>query len=264
MEETRSSYSYVPIISKASDIIDYIALKRGGVAAGEIMRHFDIPKTSCYRILHTLSGCGLLSFSAADSLYYLGTKFSHFSIFSDHKHQILREASIPHLRELALSAGETAKLSILSNLECYVLQRIDGPRDVKVRVEIGTNFPLHAGASSKILFLSLDESVREPIIRGGLAKYTRCTITEPEKMRAELNAIAAQGYAVDSGEFTPGIGAVACPVTNHLGRTIAAVSVAYMTLGTEGDPVDTFLPCIKKAAEQISHDFISASMEPTM
>lgn len=264
MKEERSSYSFVPIISKASEIIDYTASKRGGATASEIMHHFGIPKTSCYRILHTLLRCGYLSFSDSANAYYLGPKFTCFSTFSEHKYNILREVSIPHLNRLAVSAKETAKLSILSNMECYVLQRIDGPLDVKVRVEIGTNFPLHAGASSKLLLLSLDEHTRREIIEGSLAKYTKYTITEPEKLTAELDQISRQGYSVDPGEFTLGIGAVACPVTDHLGNIIAAVSVAYTTIREEEDPVKTFLPYVKKTAEEISRDYILSSTNPSI
>lgn len=264
MKEDQSSYSYVPIIAKASEIMDYIALKRGGAAAGEIMRHFRIPKTSCYRILHTLLRYGYLSFSDRANAYFLGPKFTFFSTFSEHQYNILREVSIPHLKELAASANETAKLSIVSNLECYVLQRIDGPQDVKVRVEIGTNFPLYAGASSKILLLSLDERIRTELIENSLVRHTKHTITEPNQLNAELDLIARQGYAVDPGEFTLGIGAVACPVRDHLGRIIAAVSVAYTIIRAEEDPVKIFLSHVKKAAEGISRDFLSSSINPVL
>ena len=52
----------------------------------------------------------------------------------------------------------------------------------------------------------------DDVVRQGLVKLARNTITDPERLRSELLKIRAQGYAYDDFEFADDTRCVAVPV----------------------------------------------------
>ena len=50
-----------------------------------------------------------------------------------------------------------------------------------------------------------------------LKAYTPNTLTQPEQFTAELQRIREQGYAVENGEFKPGLRSVSAPIRNAFG-----------------------------------------------
>lgn len=259
-----SNYTIIPILSRASDIIDYIGERRGGISASELLAKFNLPKTSCYRILHTLVDCEFLSQDARTGLYHLGKKFSDYSTITDNKLHLLRKIAHPYLAELAKQTMETVKISVLSNMSCYVLDKVEGPRNIRISVDIGTIFPLHAGAASKILFSATGIHTRNMLFSKPFEAFTSKTITSQQKMINEFKRIERQGYALDLGEYIDGIGAIACPIYDYSHKIIAALSVAFATLSTKPEFVLSYLPQIQETAEAISRSFSQSCTDATI
>jgi len=69
----------------------------------------------------------------------------------------------------------------------------------------------------------LDRHLSAPLIR-----YTPRTITEPDKLRADLARIRKQGFAMDMGEHSLTVHAVAAPVMDPAGRFLGALSIPYL------------------------------------
>lgn len=260
--ETR--YTDIPIVARASEIIDYLGAVRNDKSAVELLKEFDLPKTTCYRLLHTLVKYEFLAKDETTGHYYLGKKFSDYSTNINHKFYLLSKSAHQYLEKLAVITQETAKLSVLSNGCCYVLDTVDGPRKIKIAVDVGTELPLHAGAASKILFMSIGERTKHRIFQRGLEQFTSKTITTEKRMRQEFEKISRLGYSVDVGEYAAGIGAVACPVLDYRGNIIAAVSVAYTILNTNPAIIETFIPLIKEATQEISKNFSEMCFDATI
>ena len=257
------SYQNIPIIVRASEIIDYIGENHNGKSASDLLRIFDLPKTSCYRILHTLVEYEFLIKDTDTGLYYLGKKFSDFSTIADNKFHLLKKIAHPYLKKLSQKTQETTKISVLSNRSCYVLDTVEGPKNIKISVNAGAVFPLHAGAASKILFLSMGNRSRDIILNKGLEQFTPLTITTQADMLAEFERITERGMSLDSGEYIEGIGALACPVFDYSSKIIAAISVAYATLNTDTATIESFIPHIKATAQAISVEFSKSCTDAT-
>lgn len=262
--ECMGNYPPVPIITRASEIIDYIGQSHSGKSASELMTKFRLPKTTCYRILHTLTECEFLQLDVHTGLYYLGKKFSDYATTMDNKLHLLQKIAHPYMEKLALETQETVKISVLSNMRCYVLDKVEGPRNIKITVDIGTMFPLHAGASSKILFMSMGNRTRNILFSKSLERFTSHTITSQADMLAEFRRIEDQGYAVDMGEYIEGIGAIACPIYDYSDKIIAAISVAFTTLSTKPETYSAFLPSLKATALTIGELFSKSCTDATL
>jgi len=64
------------------------------------------------------------------------------------------------------------------------------------------------------------------VIRQGLVKLARNTITDPGRLRTELRKIRAQGYAYDDFEFADDMRCVAVPVFENDGFLAGGISLS--------------------------------------
>jgi IclR family acetate operon transcriptional repressor len=83
----------------------------------------------------------------------------------------------------------------------------------------------HALALTKVL-LAASPSYREAVCGEELAALTPRTITCPDRFARELDAVADRGWALDDGEFAPGFGTVAAPVTAPSGTSTVAIGLS--------------------------------------
>jgi len=86
--------------------------------------------------------------------------------------------------------------------------------------------PLNAGASAKAILAFLSEDEIANRLSVPLVAVTPNTITDPERLRADLAETRRRGYAISMEETDLGAGGVAAPVRTTDGYAIAAIGVA--------------------------------------
>ena len=222
-----NNYTPIPILNRMSEIIDIFLRSPNSLRANDLLHQLDIPKATFYRLLHSMCANGFLSYSPDAGVYSLGLKFHTAYTSMDERASHVREAAMPHLNYLANQVQETVKLSVLSGLQSYTIASVEGNRPLRISIDTGAVFPLHAGAAGKVLMCSIgDDAIEQYYLRYG-TRYTDATIMTIPEMKEELHQIGIRGYAVDNGEYMPEIRAVAAPIKDAYGAIIAAVSVAY-------------------------------------
>jgi IclR family pca regulon transcriptional regulator len=106
-----------------------------------------------------------------------------------------------------------------------------------------------------------DEWLDGYLLQVELSAYTSRTIVEQERLRAELERIRGQGFALVDQELEEGLRAVAVPIHDGDGRVVAAVNVA---LHTSRWPLDTIrnhlVPRLLAAAAAIDGDLAAAGV----
>lgn len=76
-----------------------------------------------------------------------------------------------------------------------------------------------------------------------------------KELLAELETIRRQGYAISHGERMLGIVAVAAPVIDTDGRTVAAVSLAGATERMAGEKIERLSIAVRDASRMISERY---------
>ena len=84
-----------------------------------------------------------------------------------------------------------------------------------------------------------------------LEALSELTITDPAALRAELDDIAASGYATSLGERVVGAASVAAPILGHDRSPVAVVSVGG-PLERFGDEIDKVVPLLLGATGRLS------------
>lgn len=224
-----SNYAPIPIIDRMSAILD-IVLNSNGISASELFHRGNIPKTTLYRLLTSMVQNDFLSYNSDSGTYTIGTKFTMTYVSMDEQTNRLKETSLPYLNQLAEQIQETVKLSVLSGWSAYVIASVESQQPIRIKIDTGASFPLHAGATGKVLMCDFSKSTLQKYYEMHARRYTSTTIMTIEEMEAELDTIRQYGYALDNGEYLPEILAIAVPVKNQAGNTIAALSIPYPSL----------------------------------
>jgi len=217
----------------------------------EIARKLGVHKTIIHRILGSLVSRQLLVRDERSRRYKLGPAAAALGARALRASD-LRQAALPVMRRLQQETGETATVSALMGTSRVYIDQIISPNEVKVAVEIGRQFPLHAGASSKAILAFAPSDVIEFVFARPLETLTPKTEVDPGSLRRQLARVAEEGVAVSFGERQRATGSVAAPVFGVDGYAIGSVSVCAPVQSFGPEVVKQLHPLIREASREIS------------
>lgn len=219
----------IPVIDRMMDVLGHLEAD-GAAGIGAIVGASGIPRSTVYRILNTLEDHRVVQREAALGTYRLGPRLLSLArqVAAEVGPAALGVVARPHLERLVAATGECSKLSIVDAGETLVVEAVQSTHDYAIAVRVGRRLPLHAGAAGKVLLAWLPDAERASLLAGTLGGFTALTTTDPRRLADELATIRREGWAVDRGEHTTSIHAVAAPVLDHAGRAVAAVSIPYL------------------------------------
>lgn len=235
-------------------VADVLLLFLGGSAAlgvSEISRHLGLSKTVVHRILKSLAARELLAFNAVGRNYSLGPAAAALGARALSNLE-LRRVAMPVLRRLQHDTGETTTLSELLGTMRIYLDQVPSLKEINMTVELGRPFPLHAGASGRVILAFAPPGLREFVLEGPLAALTPLTPTDGEKLAAELSRIQEAGTAASYGERQHGAGSVAAPVLGPDGYAVGSISACGPVDRFDEETVGRMRPLVLGAAREIS------------
>ncbi|HEY3467756.1 MAG TPA: IclR family transcriptional regulator [Amycolatopsis sp.] len=237
----------------AARVADVLLLFTGGpryLGVSTISRELDLSKAVVYRILQSLVSREMLATDPGVAGYRLGPAAVALGASALRRFDA-RVAATPVLRRLRDETGETTTLSGLVGDERVYLDQFESPREIKMTVELGRRFPLHAGSSGKVILASLPEDRREAVLHRELPALTEHTITTPEQLREALADVARDGVAVSLGERQPGAGSVAAPLFGPDGDVHGSISICGPQYRFTPEAVGRYRDLVREAAAEI-------------
>lgn len=197
------------------------------LTVSEISKRLGYSQSKAYRLVRTLTQYDLLKEENGTAQYSLGLNALRLGLLAKNRFDIGKLAK-PYMRELSLRTRETVLLTSIQGTRGIVLERVESEEPVRFSVfQPGVTFPLHCGASSKILMAFLPEEEWDLIItKEGLKRYTSNTIVEPNLLKAHLRQIRKRGVAFSDQEVERDVRAVAAPILDLNGELIAGLSIA--------------------------------------
>ncbi|TDE29626.1 IclR family transcriptional regulator [Nonomuraea mesophila] len=217
----------IATVERAADVLMHFAeTPSNTLGVTEIAEALGMSKAAVHRILASLRVRGLIELDPATRRYSLGVGAMRLGLAYLDRIDVRRIAE-PELVALSRRTDETATLSVRTGRHRIYVDQVTPAREVIMSVSLGVAYPLHAGGSSKAFLAFLtDEEIEDYLSRGPLEPLTGNTIVDKAKLRRELAAIRAAGYAQSFSERMSGAASVAAPVLDHHGRPLAVVSVS--------------------------------------
>lgn len=209
-----------------------------------------VPIPTCSRLLEALVETRLVR--RRNGLFELGP---HCLALAESFREVftLDHDARAHLEKLSILTGETAHIGVLDDGECVYVDKVDSPQSVRMYSKVGGRSPLHSSGIGKALLSAAPADVFDRVCETGLVRRTSRTITDPERLREEIAAIAARGYAIDDVENEEGIRCVAAPVRGADGYAVAAVSVAGPDYRVAVDLVSEIGSHVMAAANELAN-----------
>lgn len=239
----------VQVLDRAIDILTAFSPAEPALGLPELARRTKLTKPTTFRLVNNLRRRGLLR-QDQNGRYELGAEI--LALAASCRIDV-RELARPLMRHLRDSFNETVVLSVRVGDERVHIEVIESTHPIRRTSYAGERMPLYAGAGSKIHLANMpDDEIDAYLARTTLVRYSPTTIVDARRMRQEVAAIRARGWAEGVSERNTGGGGVAFPIRDQSGAVVAALHVAV--------PMARFTPhlharCVdelKRAAAELS------------
>ena len=188
----------------------------------ELASELDLPRQTAYRIVRTLTVMGWAERREVDDTYGLTTRLWSVGARS-HSSADLRETWAEAVRKLGLATGETVHLAVYDDGWSVYIAKHDGTQPISSYTRLGGRSPAYCVATGKVLLASQPRDEIDRILGGELTAFAQHTITDPAKLRFELEQVRDQGFAVNNGEYRDEVGGIAVPIWSPMGEIIASI-----------------------------------------
>jgi DNA-binding IclR family transcriptional regulator len=220
----KSPYA-IEVLHKAFAIVSVFSHESPSLSLKQVVAQTGLPKTTVFRILSTLVECHLCELDPKTELYSLGFAFLRLGDIRRRQANFHSEA-LSVMRELRNELNETVVLSTRTGDFRVHIDFVESLHPMRRMADLGVHAPLYAGAASKVLLAGMDaEELDAYLARTELSAFQKATITDKKALRQELKTIRAQGFAESKGELFTGGGALAAPIRDFHGKTIAVIDI---------------------------------------
>ncbi|TDC79831.1 IclR family transcriptional regulator [Streptomyces hainanensis] len=210
------------VLGKVRPILEAFTADDAALSLAELVRRTGVAKATVYRLAQELVLWGLLE--RAGSGYRLGLRL--FEIGQRvHRQRVLREAAQPYMEDLLLVTRETIHFAIHDGLDVVYLEKIYPHRGLNEESRDGGRLPLYCTATGKAILAYSPGSLFAAVVGDGLRRVTCHTVTSPGRLRAQLERVRAEGFAVEAEEVRLGYVSMAVPVFSGQNVLVGALSV---------------------------------------
>jgi IclR family pca regulon transcriptional regulator len=219
----------------------------------EVARATGLTRAAARRFLHTLVELGYMRsdgrlFSLRPRILELG--YAYLSSLT------LPQVAEPHLEALVARVHESCSVSVLDGEDVVYVARVPTKRIMTVAISVGTRFPAYATSMGRVLLAHQPpEWLACYLATTELQALTRRTIVDPARLRAVLDRVRSQGYALVDQELEQGLRSIAVPLHDERGDVVAAMNVsAHASRGSSESIRRELLPHLREAVRLVEED----------
>lgn len=188
-------------------VIDLLT-ERDSMKLDDVAQDLGIHKSNALRLLATLRGFDWVAVDEQHGRYRLGHGLIRVGEAASAGFRMDEAIALAErLRDLT---GETVHISIPAGDSMLIVGTIESQNVLRVIHSLGTEDPLHSTAVGKAYLACQDSGrITEILNRIKLTRYTPSTIVTKKELRAQLDAIRQDGYAINVREALDSTAALA-------------------------------------------------------
>ena len=218
---------FIAGLAKGLAVLESFDTERQRLNATMAANRAGITRAAARRHLLTLAYLGYLETDG--SYYWLAPKVLRLSGSYLASAQLPRIVQ-PVLHRLAAQTGLSYSCVVREGSEVVIVARSAvherGQRLMAHGLHLGTRLPAHATSTGRVLLASLSPAeLQDWLATYDLPKLTAHTVSDTANLKTLLNEVRRLDYCLALEEHELAIQAVAVPLRNMQGRTIAALNV---------------------------------------
>lgn len=215
----------VPALAQGLAALSLFSRDRIRLTAPDISRELGLPRTTVFRMLHTLEAMNFVC-KEDDERHYrlgpamLGSGFAYLASLD------FVEVAQPILAQLRDETGMSVHMAIRDDRDIVYVSRYAAHKTVRSSVTIGTRFPAHATLMGRMLLCDLDDGDLSGLFPvEPLEKFSDQTPETLASLKSLLAGDRKRGYAAAHSFFERGVASLAAPVRDPAGAIVAAINV---------------------------------------
>lgn len=258
-EPVERSKDFVKSLERGLAVIRAMGSQSEPMTLSEVAQRAGIPRAAARRFLITLSELAYVEsdgrlFRLTPRVMELG--YGYLSGLS------LPDLAIPHIEHLVNEVKQPSEGAILDGDEIVYVFRVPGPYIMSSNVNVGARMPAHATALGKMLLADLPDAELDDFLKdNSFDAFTERTVTDPGKLRADIEEARELGYALVDQELEPGLCAIAVPIKTRSGDESVAINVSSSIVHHSPESmVEKVLPALRLTADQIAADLAGSGV----
>ncbi|MGB3408438.1 MAG: IclR family transcriptional regulator C-terminal domain-containing protein [Jannaschia sp.] len=255
ISETDRPAEFVEALAKGIAIIECFDADHPDMTLSDVARRAGLTPAAARRSLITLSALGYIG--QRDKRFHLTPKVMTLGagFFSSTR---LDEILQPAVRDIVTHFGDASSVGTLSGDDVIYVAHHSVQRARRATANIGARYPVYATSMGRVLLAGRpDAEIDAYLARYAPERLTSKTCTNPKALRAEIMVARRNGYATTVDQLDYGITALAVPIRDAAGRTVAALNTSGYTGMTSPDQlIAERLPELTATASAIGHDLV--------
>jgi len=207
-------------MARALAIIEHLAVRPGRVV--DVTNELGLPWATVHRIITQLAKANFLSRDQATKSYGVGPALWYAGTTYVAHHRVLR-AAMPYLHKAEQINGIAVQLAERIGGQAVAIYSAQPYATDISKAQYGYHFPLHCGSKGKVLLAFAVPDFVQQYLRRPLEKLTDLTVTDPDRLRQELQEIRQAGYSVTVADVQPFTGSIAAPIRDAAGDVVASL-----------------------------------------
>ena len=224
---------------------------------GDIAQRAMTSKATAHRLLHTMMDLGYVAQDADTERYFVTLSLFSLAARSLSGQSDLLRVADRIMGHLSRATGESVNLGVMDRREQLVtyIHKFDSIHNLSLTSTLGLRNPLHSTSLGKALLAWRDEAeIRDRLSLCDMKKIAPQTITDREVLFDQLTQIRKRGYSEEIEESEAGVRCMAVPILDHMGKSIAAVSISFPLFRFEEARKPYYIDLLLTAGAEASAD----------
>jgi DNA-binding IclR family transcriptional regulator len=242
------------VIARVCRLLKSFDPSKAELSLAELARQNGLNPTTAYRILQALIEEGFLIQDSESTKYSLGYGIVKLGELAKQGNALLKMV-YPYAEKLAKYSGESITIEILNNnFQTETILFIPSSYRVSFQPPHGKPLPAHCTSTGKAQLAFLSPDKLESILIQGLQSLTPNTITDPDRLKKNLEKVRQQGYATTQEELELDLVAIAAPIFDDKGQVYAGISVGGPSTRLTEERITEIAPKVVEIARKISEE----------
>lgn len=208
------------------DILELLS-QENAYTLSEIASVLNLPKSSLFVLMRTLTDRGYANRNNASNRYQLGFKafevgmkyFNHTGVYDD---------ILGIMQNIVKSCSESCNFAELADGDALCIMKVDSPEAIRMFSAPGRRMPAYSTAIGKVLIADKTEDEIKTLYPDGLLPITKNTILDLNVLLEQLKEVSIKEIATEVEENALMIRCIAVPI-KRVTDTIAGLSIAIPT-----------------------------------
>jgi IclR family transcriptional regulator, KDG regulon repressor len=247
-----SSSAHSVSIERAMAILELLSASANGKTLSQISDRLNIPRSTAHVLIVTLKRLGYVRQASTGHLFSLGAKAQMLAGGPIACMELASRAR-PHLVPLSEALGLTSYIAVLDGDQAMYIECCKGP-GIQIDVFPGKRANLHCTAAGNILLAGQRKEVIEGFLNDhALMRHTSKTIRNAEELRARLEQVRKQSYALEDEEQALGVRCLAVPLCDALRKVTGALGISGPLHEIHQENLAFLLACLKRTSAEITN-----------